>query len=144
MIVQQVLPRRRARERALQFLFGIDFTEYEEEPALSEFWEVNSTRSSARKYAEELIRGVFEHRTEIDEAILGAISNWRPERVGRVEKNILRVALFEMWYGRDVPQNVAINEAIEVAKRFGSDEAPRFVNGVLERLKGVRPRHSNT
>lgn len=126
--------RRRARERALQFLFGLDFTRYVWEDAIEEFWTTNPTRASVKEYAMRLIQGVVKHHEELDAAIIAALENWNWERVGRIERNILRVALFEMRYGDGVPEKVAINEAIEVAKQFGSPEAPRFVNGVLDRL----------
>ena len=132
--------RRRARERAMQFLFGLDFTRNDWHPALELFWEANPSRPGARKYAQKLIRGIAERREEIDEALAGALENWRPERVSRTEWNVLRIALYEMRYADDVPENVAINEAIEVAKRYGSDGGPQFVNGVLDRLKEGKSR----
>lgn len=128
--------RRRARERALQFLFGLDFTQYEWRSVLDAFWTENPSSPAARAYAEQLIQGVFEHLPELDAAIESVSERWAPGRIGRIERNILRVALFEMRHRDDVPTNVAINEALEVAKRYGSDDAPRFVNGILDRLTG--------
>jgi len=127
--------RRRGRECAAQFLFSIEFTHYEPEDILPKFWEMNSAKPAVRLYAEHLIRGVIEHRSELDDAIDEALQGWTAVRVGHIERNILRVALFEMWYGDNVPDKVAINEAIEVAKRYSGDEAPRFINGVLDRLR---------
>jgi N utilization substance protein B len=127
--------RRLARERALQFLYGLDFTGYEWESTLEGFWDGNNVRPTVRQYAERLIRGVCEAREELDARIGEALENWSMERVGHIERAIIRVALFEMIYMQDVPAGVAINEALEVAKAFGSEEAPRFVNGVLDRLK---------
>jgi transcription antitermination protein NusB len=127
--------RRRGRERALQFLFGLDFTEYGWRESMDAFWTACASRPGVRQYAEGLIEGVMERVQELDAAIAGAADNWAPERIGRIERNILRVALYEMRYSDDVPPAVAINEAVEVAKRYGSDEAPRFVNGVLDRLR---------
>lgn len=129
--------RRTGRECAVQFLFGLDFTEYDWETAIEDFWATTPVRPSARAYAQYLIEGIVQHRETLDTEITNALANWRPERVGRVEHNILRVALFELRFGEDVPEKVVINEAIEIAKRFGNDEAPRFINGVLDRLKGV-------
>ena len=126
--------RRIARERATQFLFGLEFTREDWEPALEAFFEGQPVRPGAKTYATELIRGVQEHLSELDEAINGALENWSPERVGRIERSVLRVALFEMRFANDVPTSVAINEAIEVAKRFADENAPRFINGVLDRL----------
>lgn len=119
----------------MQCLFGIDFTGIDPDEALAAFWEATPARASVRGYAETLVRGVTAHRDALDEAINGALDNWSPERVGRIERNAIRVALFEMRHLNDVPHGVAVNEAIEVAKRFGADDAPRFVNAVLDRLK---------
>jgi N utilization substance protein B len=127
--------RRAARERAVQCLFGLDFSGNEVDEALAMFWEATPARDSVRAYAEELVRGVMDNLAVIDAAIATALENWSPERVGRIERNAIRVALYEMRHIDDVPDGVAINEAIEVARRFGSDEAPRFVNAVLDRLK---------
>lgn len=127
--------RRTGRECALQFLYGLDFTDYDWETAIEDFWSVTAVRPSAKAYARYLIEGIVQHREALDAAITGTLANWRPERVGRIEHNILRVALFELRYAEDIPPKVAINEAIEIAKRFGNDDAPRFINGVLDRLR---------
>ena len=127
--------RRAARERALQFLFGLEFTHDDWEEALERFWTTHPARDGVKRYAHRLIKGVSTRREELDQEIAAALEHWSLERTGRIERNVLRIALFEMRYARDVPQKVAINEAIEVAKRFGADDAPRFVNGVLDRLK---------
>ena len=136
--------RRSARECAVQFLYGLDFTEYDWESALDDFWasmtgapdDCAAVGSEARAYAAKLIEGIMQHRAALDTEITGALANWAPERVGRIERNILRVALFELRHASDVPQKAVINEAIEIAKRFGNNEAPRFINGGLDRLKG--------
>lgn len=134
MIVISPKKRRNARERAVQFLFGLDFTNYEWESAIESFWEVSPTNASVREYADQLIQGVLAHLQELDAAIDGSLDHWTPDRIGRVERNILRVALYEMRFAGDVPAAVAITEAIEVAKRYGAEDAPRFINGVLDRL----------
>jgi len=120
----------------VQFLFGLDFTEYDWQSVIGDFWAESPSKPSVREYADRLISGVMKHGPELDQEIVSAVRNWSLERVGRIELNILRVALFEMRYVEDVPLGVAINEAIEVARRFGDEDAPRFVNGVLDRLKG--------
>lgn len=127
--------RRKARERAVQFLFSLAFTQFDWHDALEGFWQMNPARPAIRLYAERLISGVSESLTELDAAISSALENWNPERVGHVERAVLRVALFEMRYVEDVPTSVAINEAIEIVKLYGAEDAPRFVNGVLDRLK---------
>jgi N utilization substance protein B len=127
--------RRHARERALQFLFGLDFTGRPWNADIAYFWEHNSTRESSQAYAERLIAGVCEHQEELDGQIIKALDRWNPDRVGRIEKVVLRIGLYEMLYAADVPTVVAIDEAIELAKMFGAEEAPRFINGVLDRLR---------
>lgn len=127
--------RRRARERALEFLYGLAHTGGDWRDALPEFWATFATREGSREYATELIEGVIEHTAELDQAIDAALTGWTPERVGRIERTILRIALFEMRYRPDVPQKAAINEAIELAKAYGADDAAGFVNAVLDRLR---------
>ena len=127
--------RRRARERALQFLYGIHLTKNDVETALEPFWEITPAKPGVQKYAEKIIRGVCENVEALDEQIADALDNWSPDRVGHIERAVLRIALYEMIHVEDVPAPVAINEAIEVSKRFGADGAPRFINGVLDRLR---------
>ncbi len=129
------LVRRRARERALQFLFGLEFTHYDWYEVVDDFWDTRPSKPAVKQYARHLIEGVEENLPDLDEEISKALENWSVERVGRVERSILRIALYEMRHEKDVPTAVAINEAIELAKSFGTDEAPRFVNGVLDRLR---------
>ena len=129
------LVRRRARERALQFLFGLEFTRYPWDEAIDAFWDTRPSKPAVRQYAIQLIRGVQENLPALDEEIAAALQNWSADRVGRVEFAILRIALYEMRHEPDVPPAVAMNEAIELAKSFGADDTPRFVNGVLDRLR---------
>jgi len=132
--VHSAILRRRARECALQFLFGLEFTGNSWKTDIGDYWKHFPARPGAKAYAEHLIRGVCEHREALDEQIMECLEKWTPDRVGRIERTILRIALFEMTHVPDVPVKVALNEAIEVAKRFGSEESPRFINGVLDRL----------
>ena len=127
--------RRRGRERALQFLFSLGFTGYAYEEKLAEFWAINPVKPGAMQYAEKLIHGVCANEAVLDEEIASALVNWTPYRIGPIERAALRIALYEMRHCGDVPDAVAINEAIEVVKIFGSDDAPKFINGVLDRLK---------
>ena len=129
--------RRSARERAMQFLFGLEFTAYNWQDAVDKFWETNPSRPPVREYGDALIRGVMERRAELDADIDSALARWNPERVGRIERNVLRVALYEMRHGDNVPPKVAINEAMEVVKQYGADDCASFINAVLDRLKDV-------
>ena len=127
--------RRRARERAVQFLYAIHLTKNDVDESLESFWEMTPAKPGVQKYAEQVIRGVCGNAESLDEQITDALDNWSPDRVGHVERAVIRIALYEIIYVDDVPPPVAINEAIEVVKRFGADDAPRFVNGVLDRLR---------
>lgn len=143
--------RRRAREFALQILYQGDAQDsLGDEQALALFWknfaasaEAASTTVEAQaadlgdvqEFAEKLVRGVREHLAELDAQIQAASKNWRLERMARVDRNLLRLALYELKYADDVPAKVAINEAIEIAKRFGTGESSAFVNGILDRCR---------
>jgi N utilization substance protein B len=135
--------RRRAREAALQFLFQEDFKlndGYRDEN-LAEVFEAFCTlyqvNRKARPYAQELLQGIFLVRERIDNLIGQAASNWRLSRIAATDRNILRLAVFEMMSVDEIPDQVAINEAVEIAKRFGSEESPAFINGVLDAVKTV-------
>lgn len=134
--------RRKARCRALEFLFGLEFTEDSWRAAIDAFWKTFETRQSVRDYTETLVAGVLEGRGHLDEDIDAALKGWTPERVGRIERNLLRIAVFEMDSIDDVPPKVAINEAIELAKSYGTDESPGFVNAVLDRIMDTKYRES--
>ncbi len=134
--------RRKARCRALELLFGLEFTGDEWRGALAAFWKTFEAKESVRAYTEILVAGAFERREELDEYIDAALKGWTPERVGRIERNVLRIAVFEMGFVDDVPPKVAINEAIELAKSYGTDDSPGFVNAVLDRIMDVEFRES--
>ena len=134
--------RRKARCRALELLFGLEFTRDDWRGALAAFWKTFEAKASVREYTEILVAGVFDRRAELDECIDAALKGWTPERVGHIERNVLRIAVFEMGFVDDVPPKVAINEAIELAKSYGTDESPGFVNAVLDRIMDVKFRES--
>jgi N utilization substance protein B len=139
--------RRKAREMALQILYQLDVQErLSDEQGLALFWQ-NFTQEDAeldegaRGFADALVKGVREHLAEIDALITRASRNWRLERMARVDRNLIRLALHELKFCADVPSKVAINEAIEIAKRYGTAESPAFVNGILDRcLAELGPR----
>ena len=126
--------RRKGRELALQALYQLDLSGDEPSAGLRVFWEHCDAPSDARTFGEDLVGGVLEEHTRIDELIAASADNWRLGRLSHVDRNILRVATYELLCRRDVPASVAIDEAIEIAKRFGSDESPTFVNGVLDSI----------
>jgi N utilization substance protein B len=124
--------RRQARELALQLLYQTELTGADpgEMQLHSEAWQGAS--ETVRGFADELLRGVIAHRQEIDDNLSRQTSHWRLERLATVDRNILRLALYELMYCDGTPAAVVIDEAIEIAKRFGAEESARFVNGVLD------------
>lgn len=130
--------RRKARARALEYLFGLEFTGSDWKTGLPRFWEKHETKPQVRQYAETLVEGVASRKDALDGHIRSALTNWSWDRVDPVERTALRIALYEMACRNDVPPAVAISEAIEIARMYGGDESPRFVNGVLDKLKTVR------
>lgn len=158
--------RREARERAVQFLFQHDLnppTDLDE--ALKGFWDSqraellkaekgpatwgqqpelpppSAAEMEVRLFAEPLIRGVIAHRDECDEVISRHAKNWDLPRMAAVDRNILRLAIYEMLHREDIPPVVSINEAVDIAKKFSTQDSGKFVNGILDKVKGelMRP-----
>lgn len=127
--------RRKARELALQVLYQIDLTDLEPAPALELFCEHFEAGKKSMPYARRLVQGVVDNRQEFDAMIGSHAENWRPERMSVIDRNILRLALYELRYQNEVPARVVINEAIEVAKRFGNEESGPFINGILDAIR---------
>lgn len=127
--------RRRARECAVQMLFQIDLSGVEPAEVYAQFWEAHDMEADVRSFSQELVDGVYATRDQLDAKISKASKRWRLERMAVVDRNILRMALFEMNRSPETPPPVVIDEAIEVARRFGTDESARFVNGVLDALR---------
>jgi N utilization substance protein B len=134
--------RRRARETALQVLYQLDVQpDLSVDEALVRFQRsFEEERGDEAAFAERLARGVAANLAEIDARITRASKNWRLDRMARVDRNLLRLAVYELSFSDDVPAKVAINEAIEIAKRFGAAETPAFVNGILDRVLEELPR----
>jgi transcription antitermination protein NusB len=132
--------RTKARERAVQALYQIDVAATDLDEALSRFWKsFEPVEREVMQVAEELVRGVARHRRELDAAIEAVSQNWRLDRMARVDRNVLRLAAFELLHRGDVPVKVVINEAIELGKKFGSESSGAFINGVLDRVAGSLP-----
>lgn len=126
--------RREGREAAVQLLYSHDQVPEGTDHDWDEFWEMRRTDPAVKEHAISLFRGIQEHREAIDQRIANAVENFSFQRLAAVDRNILRVAVFEMFHDTSVPPVVSMNEAIEVAKRFGGEDSGRFVNGVLDRL----------
>lgn len=124
-------------------LFQMDLIEAAPEEVFEEFWNGQQVAAEARVFAERLVVGVHDRRGELDEWIVKAADNWRLDRMAVVDRNVLRMAVYEMLGDDDTPAPVIIDEAIEVAKKFGSGESGGFINGILDtirkRLEGERP-----
>ena len=158
--------RREARERAVQFLFQFDLNPPENlDEALARFWASQHAAAIAeekeastwgqphelppptveeaamRIFAEPLIRGTIEHREEADALIKKHAQNWDFHRIAAVDRNIMRLAVFEMLHREDIPPVVSINEAVDIAKKFSTEDSGKFVNGILDKIKGelMRP-----
>ncbi|HAS84369.1 MAG TPA: transcription antitermination factor NusB [Verrucomicrobia bacterium] len=129
--------RRDAREWALQIVFSLDLNTRKDLVAVfRHFFADNPTDDAAmRALAESLVQGVVEQRSVIDEAIERYAEHWRMARMGVVDRNVLRIAVYEMMFRPDVPAAVVINEAIDIAKYFSNSESGRFVNGILDRAR---------
>jgi transcription antitermination protein NusB len=129
--------RREGREVALQLLFNWDLNVQQSLDArdLDLFWEIRPAIPGVRAFATNLLNGVVTHQATIDEKITKYTANYELKRISAVDRNILRMAIYEMLYADDVPPIVAINEAIDIAKKFGTEESGKFVNGVLDRVK---------
>ena len=124
--------RRKARECALQVLYQVDFLKQEPHAILPLFWESHPASSEVREFAEHLVEGVWRNRAELDSLIESHSTNWRLDRMPAVDRNILRLATYELVFERDIAASVTLNEAIEIAKRFGTEDSSSFVNGVLD------------
>jgi transcription antitermination protein NusB len=129
--------RREGREVALQLLFNWDLNVQQplDENQLDLFWKFRPAIPRLRAFATNLLNGVISHQATIDEKIIRYTANYELKRISAVDRNILRMAIYEMLYADDVPPIVAINEAIDIAKKFGTEESGKFVNGVLDRVK---------
>ncbi len=137
--------RRDAREWAVQLLFQMDLNNPKDmRPVFTHFWAGVSADDKAREYAERMVRGVMSRRGELDETIAAAVEHWDVERLAVIDRNVIRLAVYEMLHCKDVPPVVSINEAVDIAKYFGTAESGGFVNGVLDRIRKGIDRPSRT
>ncbi len=127
--------RTKARECAFQMLYQWEITGLEMEKVIESFWSVRRTTSPTRAMADRLATGARSRVEEIDSAIAEAASNWRLDRIAPVDRTILRLGTFELIGEPDTPSAVVLDEAVELAKRFGEGASPAFVNGVLDAIR---------
>jgi transcription antitermination protein NusB len=125
------MKRRTAREKALQALFQIDVSNTEPSLAIEHVLEGQTSDD----YLNQLVLGVVEQKDEIDALIIENLEKWSLDRLATVDRNLLRMAAFELKFSQDIPDNVILDEAIEIAKIYGDDQSSKFINGVLSKIK---------
>ena len=130
--------RRKAREIALQMIYSIDVSKSDIKDSLNLYWENNPEEHEVVEFANMLSTGTKDNLAKIDELITQYTKNWNLKRMASVDRNILRVAIFELVFYKETPVNVVINEAVELAKKFSTSESGGFVNGILDKVKEVR------
>lgn len=126
--------RRKGREAALQLLFLNDLSGVYNDRVVANFWEENPTDSETREFAMRLLTGALENVSVIDETVSRLSAHWKLNRMAAVDRNVLRLAVYELCHCPDIPTKVSLNEAIEIAKKFGSEESGAFVNGILDQV----------
>jgi len=126
--------RHKAREFTLQILFQHDFTGASIREIRLLFWHDINTPSDVRDFSDRLVDGVTDHFEEIDGLLSSYSENWTLERMTGVDRNILRIAVYEVLYCDEIPKNVTINEAVEIGKRFGSEDSGAFINGIIDKI----------
>ncbi len=126
--------RRKARESTLQILFQLEFDDSQLDKAISKFLENKKADKEEKELCTRLICGIAANQGEIDKIIQSASENWRIARMAIVDKNILRMAAYELLYDKDLAPAIIINEAIEIAKKYSSEQSATFINGILNAL----------
>jgi N utilization substance protein B len=127
--------RRDAREAAVQYLYQREMQGDQSDQALEEFYEMRGLSPSGRRFCDELLQGWMQHREKIDEVIAKNARNFEFHRLSAVDRNVLRIACHEILFRSDIPAPVAINEAIEIAKKYSTEDSGKFVNGVLDNIR---------
>ncbi len=127
------MKRRKAREYALQILFRLDVGKEKPSAAVfKHFWAEYDPDDEVKSFTEEIVKGTHKQLKNINERIRACAKNWSLDRMATVDRNVLRMAVYEILYRLDIPTSVTINEAIEIAKKYGTDESGSFVNGILD------------
>ncbi len=126
--------RTKSREYALQMLYQFDIRHGDPAELATAFWQESNAAEEIRAFANQLFLGTTGHLQELDTLIASHADNWDLKRMAVVDRNILRLGSFELFYGADAPPKVCINEAIELAKRYGDTESGKFINGILDAI----------
>ncbi len=127
--------RRKARESTLQILFQLEFNDPQPEKVLNLFWESRRASKEIKDYSSWLVKGIISHKKKIDNIIQSVSEHWRISRMAVVDRNVLRIAVFELLFEENIASAIIINEAIEIAKKYSSMEAATFVNGILDAIR---------
>jgi transcription antitermination protein NusB len=127
--------RRSARECALQMMYELDVGKHSKDEILRTYWLMNEHPEKVREFADQLFEGTIKRLKEIDKVIQQHTKNWRLSRMAVVDRNVLRLAVFEFLSGGKTPDTVIINEALEIARKFSTNESAQFVNGILDSIK---------
>jgi N utilization substance protein B len=139
------MKRRRAREFALQILFQLDVTNSEHNDELFEdFWESISEDDDVKEFTHDIVVGTGKHLDAIDKVIREKAENWTIERMPIVDRSILRASVYEIMYRKDIPRTVIINEAIEIAKKYSTEDSASFINGILDKIHASNSKFSKT
>jgi transcription antitermination factor NusB len=136
--------RTQSRERALQFLYQADMNREQPESIPDAFFEETQDAPEIREFARELALGCLAERDNIDALIEEAAENWTMTRMAVVDRNILRMAVYELLHGNEVPAVVAINEAIDLAKKYSTEQSGSFVNGILDKIRSRTAKESKS
>ncbi len=126
--------RRRAREAAMQIWYQIDQGHFDMPEAIRNYWAIHDVPEDVREFADELVHGVVREKQAIDDLLTTYSAHWKLPRMSAVDRNILRVATYELLYCNDVPIRVTLNEAIEIGKKYGTEESGAFINGILDQV----------
>jgi transcription antitermination protein NusB len=132
--------RRKAREIALQLLYQMEVNPVELEAALELFWKGISASQPVKEFVNRIVQGVHVRQKEIDKLLAKHSEHWRLDRMDWVDKSILRMGVFEIMFCDDIPVKVAMNEAVDLGKKFGAEESGAFINGILDRISKVEGR----
>ena len=126
--------RRAARELALKFLYQTEFNKENPDSQLGPFCERANVSEEIQNFTQALVKNLLLHEKEVNEMLEKISANWAPDRMAVIDKNILRLGISELLFGSSTPPKVVINEAVEIAKKFGTDESPDFINGILDKI----------
>ena len=126
--------RRKARELALKFLYQTEFNSNSPDSELNSFCDRANVSEEVQNFTQALIKNILFHKKEVDELLQKISANWAPDRMAVIDKNILRLGICELLFDPTTPPKVVINEAVEIAKKFGTEESPDFINGILDKV----------